>query len=286
MKVVNFILASFCLFAAVFNPMYIQAEERFTYTEDGLIEEAFITYATDNYFPLVEALLDSIEVFSTRPIVVFGINADVPFSTEKYPFMIKKRIDIESSTRESVFFTKPRVILESGVQRGIYVDADIILNKGFDVLFEHCKKEVDYPLCPTFPWEVNNQQPVMEVLGIKEKSMQYVHAPLIIFSDKCIPFVEEWRQTNWEYGHLATCHDETILNVLLWKYGVNDFINLCDPYYALAYDYLDGGTHQHHIHGYGNWIGRIDFLTFHGCKNGGEAKYILNRLIEKHKDSE
>ncbi len=263
--------------------MPLVSEERVVYTDEGLIEESFVTYATENYFPLVEVLLNSVSVFSTRPIVVFGINADVPFSTEKYPFMIKKRIDLNSSSKESVFFTKPRILLESKIHRGIYVDADIILNDGCDVLFDHCRTAADYPLCPIFPWEVNNQQPLMTQLGIAEKSMPYVHVPLIIFSEKCRPFLQEWREHNIQYGHLATvCHDETILNVLLWKHQVqNEYINLCDPYYALAYDYFENGTNQHHQHGYKNWIGKIDFYTFHGCKNPGEAQAILDRLIAR-----
>ncbi|HEY5236700.1 MAG TPA: hypothetical protein VIJ14_11020, partial [Rhabdochlamydiaceae bacterium] len=138
-----------CFTGHVFGHLPAEPEKRITYTDNGLIEEAFVTYATANYFPLVEALLDSIKVFSTRPIVVFGVNADIPFSSDKYPFMVKKRIDLDSQSKESVFFAKPKAILESGVLRGIYVDSDIVLNVGFDVLFEQCKRDVTYPICPT-----------------------------------------------------------------------------------------------------------------------------------------
>jgi len=271
----------FCLLVKVLCPVNLSCEENPLYPQDKIIEEGFVTYGTENYFPLIEALLDSIKAFSTRPIVVFGINADIPFSYEKYPFMIKKRIDIDSLSKESVFFTKPRVILESNIRRGVYVDADIILNDGFDILFEHCKTVPEFPLCPIFPWEVNNQQPIMDALVVTQKSIPYVHAPLIIFSDSCIPFIQEWRIENIKLGYIAACHDETILNVLLWKYKADRYINLCDPYYALAYDYLGGGTRQHYKHGYGKWIGKIDFYTFHGCKNGEEIKAILNLLIAR-----
>lgn len=261
--------------------MDLRSSERIVYTPDGLIEEAFVTFATENYFPILEVLLNSIEAFSSRPIVVFGINKDVPFSNEKYPFMIKKRIDLSSASRTSIFFAKPQVILEAGILRGIYVDADMILNEGFDVLFEHCKRDINYPLSPTFPWEVNNQQLLMQALGVTKKSMQYVHAPLIVFPANCRPFIREWLQVNLDFGNLAVCHDETVLNVLLWKHEITDSIPLCDPFYALAYDYLDGKTVQHVSHGYKDWVGQIDFLTFHGCKSGREAKEILNRLIAR-----
>ena len=280
----KFLQKIYLLCAFLILPFHLISQERVNYTKEGLIQEAYVTYATENYFPLVEVLLDSVKAFSSRPIVVFGVNADVPFSTEKYPFMIKKRIDIESSSKENVFFTKPRVFLESKICNGVYVDSDIILNKGADILFEHCNFIYAFPLAPLFPGEVNNQKDLMDALGIKKKSMPYVHAPLIIFNSSTFAFMHEWREHNVKYGHLAKCHDETILNVLLWKHKVkNAYINLCDPYYALAYDYLSGGTSQHQIHGYKNWVGKIDFYTFHGCKDAYEAKKILNLLIIKAK---
>lgn len=276
-----------CLFFVGLNLYPLSLTSRETSKSRAMtIPEAYVTFATENYFPLLEVLLDSVKAFSTRPIVVFGVNADVPFSQKKYPFMIKRRIDIPSSSKESVFFAKPRVFLESRISHGVYLDADIILNEGCDILFTHCQKITDYPLCPVFPWEVNNQQAVMEAMGVANKSMQYVHAPLIIFSGKCLPFLRQWRKYNISYGALAPCHDETILNVLLWKYKAKTSINLCDPYYALAYDYLRGGVEQHQLHGYKDWVGKIDFYTFHGCKSAGEARNILALLIEKKQSGE
>ena len=114
--------------------------------------------------------------------------------------------------------------------------------------------------------------------------MPYVHMPRVIFSEGCIPFLQEWDAACMQYGDLAICHDETVFNVLMWKHGLCDwYINLCDPYYALAYDYLNGGIEAHLWHGYKNWIGKIDFYTFHGCKNPEEARSILTHLIAHQK---
>lgn len=263
------------------NPVHAQSSERIVYTKEGLIEEAFVTFATENYFKSTEVLLDSIKAFSSRPVVVVGVNADVPFSSEKYPFLIKKRIDVQPLTRAQICLAKSKAILESGVKRGIFVDADLLINKGFDVLFEHCKRDLSYPLSPIHPQDVSDQQPVMAVMGVAEKSMPYVQDCVIVFSPSCMPLIEEWNTCNIQHGHLAACYDETTLNVILWKHGVTESLKMCSPYYPLAYDYLSGKTEQHIPHGYEDWIGKIDFCAFHGCKSGAEGRSILKKLIER-----
>ena len=60
----------------------------------GEIKEGFVCYATENYFPILQVMLDSVKAFSNRPVVAFGVNADIPFSLEEYPFLIKKRVNI------------------------------------------------------------------------------------------------------------------------------------------------------------------------------------------------
>lgn len=264
----------------------LQAEER-TILPDDVLDEAFITYANSGYFPLVEVLLESVKAFSSHPIVVFGINDDVPFSTDRFPFMVKKRIDIDNLQHHDIIFAKPLVIENAGVRRGVFVDADVILNEGCDVLFKYCDYAINYPLCPIFPWEVNYEGKLMQILNVTKKTMPYVHLPLVVFNESCKPFIQEWvKYTGPEYRPFAPCFDETVFNVLLWKHGVeNWYFNLCDPYYALAYDYLSGGKKQHVQHGYKNWIGKIDFYLFHGCKEAEEARKILNLLIERRSAS-
>ncbi len=121
----------------------------------------------------------------------------------------------------------------------------------------------------------------MEALGVEKKTMPYVHNPVIIFTDGCASFMEEWLFYDHQYEDLTSTFDEGIYNVLLWKHGAVDWINLCDPYYQLVVDYLYGTDRMHKIHAYEQWIGRIDFYLFHGCKRAFEAKAILQRLIEE-----
>lgn len=237
------------------------------------IEEGFVTFATENYFPLLEVLLDSVKAFSTRPIVVFGVNADVPFSQEKYPFLIKKRIDVDLS-KESIYFQKPKIILESNIKYGVYVEADDILNFGVDILFEWARKSKDYPLCPKHPQDPNNQHNIMNFLCVQNKSMPYVHGH-VLFSQTCMPFVKEWYETCLKYGNQASNYDETILNVLLWKYKVDKYVPVYDPYFDSLENYKNNTCPEQH--GY-NKNEPIHYFMFHGCKNPDEARKILDLL--------
>jgi len=250
--------------------------------QEQIIEKGFVAFATPDFFPYIEILLESIKAFSKYPIVVFGINSDIPFSTEKYPFLIKRRWNLKSLDRDSIMFCKPDIILASQIKNGIYVDADMIVNDGVDNLFENHSKITTYPLCPKFVFDPNNQKKVMNAMGVTEKTMPYVQAQLI-FSEKCKPFLIEWKKSCMQFRKESRVaeHDETVLNVLLWKYKATQFVKCWEPWYPTAYDYINDSLEFHNNSCYKDFIGDIDYYMFHGCKNINESKKILNLLIQK-----
>lgn len=234
------------------------------------IEEAFVAFATSNYFPCLKVLLDSVKAFSTRKIVVFGLNADIPFSTDEYPCLIKKRIDVDLK-KVSAYHWKPRILLESGVRYGIYIDSDLILNEGVDELFKQCRQVKDYPVCPIHPSDPDDVYDLMEALGVTNKSMHYVHNDQIMFNESCRPFIEEWLITGIAYQHLAINHDEKVLNVLLWKHGATQYAESTDPFYAYLPTYLKLTPEERR---------QKKCYMFHGCKDIPTAQLVLKKLIE------
>ncbi len=260
-----------CLTARVFgNP-----QQGSYVDENGSIEEGFVTFATASYFPILKVLLDSVKAFSTRPVVAFGINDDIPFSTEEYPFLIKRRLE---NLEYSIFYQKPRIILESGIRFGVYVEADDIVNEGVDVLFEWAKSVGDYPLCPIHPSDPEGMETLMAVLRVPYKSMHYVHAH-VLFSYKCMPFIQEWYDHCPGYAHLAPFADESMLNVLLWKHGVTDYVDIYDPFYQTI-RYFVKGEFPEGIPAYQ----KMYYYMLHGCKDPVEAKEILETLIAFSKE--
>jgi hypothetical protein len=236
--------------------------------------EGFVTFATENYFPLLRVLLDSVKAFSMRPIIAYGINCDIPFSEQEYPMLIKKRFDIDLS-RESIYFQKPHIILDCGLQYGVYVEADDILNQDVDQLFEWAKKINKYPLCPKHPQDPNNQTAIMARMGVYQKSMPYVHGH-VIFAQSCMPFVKEWYDLCYQYGMQAPNYDETILNILLWKHNAHEYAPIYDPYFESITNYYNNTCPEQH--GYKK-TDKLYYFMFHGCKDPVQARQLLDQLI-------
>lgn len=234
------------------------------------IEEGFVTFATRGYFPILEVLIKSIHTFSSRPIVAFGINDDVPFSTDQYPQLIKKRIDVDLNTY-AIYYQKSNIIAKSGIKYGIYVEADDIVNNGIDEMFNWCREIKRYPLCPIHPVDSVASPELLEILGIK-KSMHYVHGH-VVFAPSCRYFIQEWVEACHKYKDIAakTNFDETILNILLWKHNATEFLPLFDPYFTTWLDYIQGKRNPNFL-----------YYMFHGAKEPSTASQILNDLIAYH----
>ncbi|MBS0605161.1 MAG: hypothetical protein JSS60_09040 [Verrucomicrobia bacterium] len=238
--------------------------------------EGWVAYATPNYFSILEVMIASVHAFSTHPIVAVGVNADIPFSTEKYPRLIKKRIDVDLANR-SPYLYKPQAILASGLDSGIYIDADVILNKNCDELFKNAALVKDYPLCPLHENDAYVSWEAMEFFGLSERSMHYVHADMIVFSKECQPFLKEWCDTCLNYPWLGSpCYDETLLNVILWKTGATTHLPTIDPYNAYFANYLTLSSEQIQQLPYSHWF------LFHGNKDPGRGWDMLRSLQEKH----
>jgi hypothetical protein len=237
-------------------------------------KEAWIAFATSNYFDLLEVTIASVHDFSTKPIIVVGVNADIPFSNEKYPNMIKKRVDADLN-KFSIFYQKPRIILESGLEYGVYIEADDILNSGCDNLFNFAYEEREYPLCPLHPQDPNNQQQLMKILGVTSKSMPYVHGH-VIFSYRSMPFIKEWYETSLKYANSAPNFDETVLNVLLWKHNITEQVYTYDPWQGRIVEYMQLTSDEAMNPPFCYWY------MFHGCKNPKNAWEILQKLRDRN----
>src|SRR5581483_9878849 len=242
----------------------IESEINTLLNTPDIIEEGFVAFATRSYFPILEVLIKSVHAFSTRPIVVFGINDDIPFSTTKYPHLIKKRIDVNLNEFH-IFYQKPRIIAHSGIKYGIYVEADDIVAPNIDEMFTWCKNVQDYPLCPIHPNNVNVLPDIMQSIGVKNKSMPYVHGH-IVFAPSCKHFILEWLKACYMYKEVASKqnYDESILNVLLWKYNAVTYLPPYDPFCTLYVDYINNKNGNHTINYCDNNI--VPFM-FHGAKN-------------------
>jgi hypothetical protein len=181
-------------------------------------------------------------------------------------------------------FAKPNIILLSNIKNGIYVDADMILNDGVDSLFGYHDQITNYPLCPEYVHDDGGVRlkPLMQLMRVHTKTIPYVQAQLI-FSDRCKEFLINWKNMSQRYKKtsMKIDHDESVLNVLLWKYKATNYLNCWEPFYPIAYDYINDTFENHTKFGYEHMIGKLFYYMFHGCKDLKKSREILNRLILK-----
>lgn len=235
-----------------------------------VIEEAFVAFATENYFPLLEVLLESLQQFSTRPVVAWGINADIPFS---FPHLIKKRLDVPAGT--DMYHLKPRIIRDSGIRYGVYLDADTVVNQEIDNLFALSRLGKHYPICPINSHAHYDEQPLMDALKVTVKTIPYIHSSCIMFSNKCHDFLDEWYQAGIRYKDLALHSDERTLNVLLWKHNAHHYAPFCSPFYGMVDCFLAG---QKVPRGFGS-LEEFHYYMFCSCKDPKQAREMLNKLV-------
>jgi hypothetical protein len=241
--------------------------------------ECFVTHGDERYLPLTEVLVRGLERFSSRPVMVFGVNAEVGWEA---PNLIKRTIRCSPA---ELYSAKFRAILESGVERGVYLDADNVPNRGIDDLFAACGEVGDYPLLPRHPQELG---PLVEELrtelGVARQTMPYVQSCCLVFSRRCLPFVADCERVGRDLARRspgAPVLDEPIVNVLLWQRNAGRQLPSCNIPKRYYPRYLDGtlesdadflscyGGHPFHFH------------TFHFCKDPERSRRMLDELIER-----
>jgi hypothetical protein len=299
---------------------------------------AFITHTTENYLNTTKGLIQSLLEFSENPIVLFTVNFDtdiyknnnrvftVRYNTErniKDPKFIQQDgneyIDRSDDSIYNILTLKPFIILkafELGINEGIYLDGDMVARYNVDDLFENINHIKNYPLVTRGVFsillgpgaEYYIERHLMEYLDVKTRGEDYVQTNTIAFNKNCKAFIEEWRDTCDDdyirsfWRKLAPYHEETIINVLFWKYGYTDkielsFFNVKNIEFIKAFedfDDSDKSKFSKQMNGFRfvlngqnedwSWIpyNKSSVKTFHGLKNYNEIVDSINFLITRN----
>jgi hypothetical protein len=231
------------------------------------MNEGYSVFVNQNkkYLGLLDILVESILSFSTRPVEIFSINFDYKHSSEK---VFSKRINLPYENYETICYSKILSSINSRFSYGIQLDADFIITKEMDNLFDLTKNIKEFPKYCLHPHDPDNQKNLMSYLGVPEKTQPYVHATYL-FSDSSKPFLEDCYATSKDLlikGISPPNLDETLMNVMLWKAGDTDaFI---DPY-DLWFEYFLSERFKEK---------NVNFYSLHGCKDIDKALDILNGL--------
>ncbi len=222
-------------------------------------KRSFITFINEKYAPLADKLAESISLFSKYPIIIYSYNFDYKTTNKnvitrrlddnnlKIPEFqstdnIKDHMGIVNRADYNTYYTlsrKPIVILDSiknGLEEGIFLDADGLAKENIDDLFDWSSECTNYPLIGRGLFEYmilygkgdpakgpSLEQPIMNLLGIKKRTLHYGQTNVVLFNKNCKDFFEECETVANNKNVLnhnllyAPYHDETIMNVLLWK---------------------------------------------------------------------
>ena len=221
-------------------------------------EKCYITHTTENYVETTFGLIYSLLEYSNFPILVFTVNFDInninnPFKFNDRVIFIKyendfypkgavlfdtvdgKYVDRNIQDTYKILSIKSKIILKSfelGVKAGVYLDSDSVARYNVDDLMLETENVENYPLFTRGVYDImldengkgDIERPLMNYLNVKERSMYYVQSNIVVFTDKCKDFLNEWKQICEDENVLlnfkewAPYQDETIANVLLWKH--------------------------------------------------------------------
>lgn len=206
---------------------------------------------------------------------------------------------------------RPKIIKDALInyaENVAYVDCDSVATKYIDRIFELFKEDSAYPYFTDGIYEflmmdgkggaetredlsTTLEHPLCELFGINQYVRQnYRTSNLFVSGQNCIDFLEEWywmciHPRVLKYPHFyAPFQEETVANVLRWKYEFHD--GLPYVYTNASLDKIDKiykdfgftGEHQYisdwfKIPAYEN-----ELLAFHGEKRVDVMKQMTNKL--------
>jgi len=218
-------------------------------------EKAYVLYADDSYFDLVESCCRSIRNHSNYPILVYMLNSDKKVSvtdtiTLRWDCDVKnyaKRKDYIDRTDKSIYkllIERPKITkdaLTHYAETIAYIDTDSVASPYVDRIFDFYDYDSTYPYFVEGVYDylhINGrggadsrddlsttlEHPACDLFGINQYVRErYRQTGYYVAGQKTIDFLDEWY---WMCNHpailnnfqwYAPYHEETIMNVLLYK---------------------------------------------------------------------
>ena len=216
-------------------------------------EKMYVLYANASYYNTVCSAVESINRVSDIPVLVYMLDdyREVPGANTVWwkcdvDYSIKDEyIDRNSSNVYKLLIQRPLIVkdaLERFAKTICYIDSDSVATKYIDRIFNY------YPIDSKFPYFTEGiydylfingrgstelsetlELPACELFGVDQSIRdKYRQTGYFVAGQNTIPFLDEW---SWMCNHpevlknpqyYAPYHEETIVNVLLWKHKFLD----------------------------------------------------------------
>jgi autotransporter strand-loop-strand O-heptosyltransferase len=242
-----------------------------SYTYENIkADRMYVLYANASYYSTVCMAVESINNVSDIPVIVYMLNdyREVPGATAIY-----WECDIEDVAKGAYIDRNDSRIYNLLIQRAsitkdallnyantiVYVDSDIVVTPYIDTVFDMYDVTTPYPYITegVYEYVLSNgrggadskedlsttlEHPSCELFNVNQYVRQaYRTTNIYIAGQASLPFIEEWEHmcnnplVMKEHTWYAPFHEETLINVLLWKYN---YLN------GLPYIYVNGGLKE------------------------------------------
>ena len=270
------------------------------------MRRSFITFSEgDHYNKLTEYLKQTLDKFSNYDLIVYKLKdfedlfslSDSDWSSEG---------EVKQNIRGHVYKILSCIKALDHYDEIVWIDTDCIVNHNIDDIWNKFKDVEDYPLLPKYKnymW-LNSPHHIADVrdpefnkkgkeyFGIESVSDDsfYLQACFMVINKSCLGFLEEVVKhfDNFD-AELFPCSDETIINLMLWKYKkTNNLGNnfLCSYYFGYLLDSFINLNGSEEFTNLGSLVPKYnnydEILFFHGTKDIDVTHYLTDQLMKRY----
>jgi len=279
-------------------------------------DRMYVLYANASYYSTVCMAVESIQQFSNIPITVYMLDdhREVPgantviLECDIEDVQQEAYIDRDDSRMYKLLIQRPLIVkhaLENFADTICYVDSDSIATQYVDSIFDMYNTECGHPYFVEGIYDylhINGrggadskkdlsttlEHPACELFNVDQYVRErYRQTGYFVAGKNTISFLDEWY---WMCTHpivlnnpqiYAPYHEETIVNVLLWKYNIHQ---------GLPYIYTNTGLDKlDRIYNEDNWGKHIEswfrlpeckeqLLFLHGEKDPVQMSKIMSKI--------
>jgi len=284
------------------------------------VEKAYVLYANTSYYDVVCEAVKSINNASDVPVIVYMINSEwkVPgaYKTIKWDLhgiYIKKNkyIDRNDTKVFKLLAERPRVIadaLDNYAKTVAYIDSDTIVTKYIDEIFNYYPENCTHPYFTKGIYDylfINGRGGVetrdelykslehaaCELFGVDQNVRdKYRQTGYFVAGQHARKWIDEWM---WMCSHPAVVknpqlyapyHEETLANVLLWKYNIHEGLPIMYMNYKGEID-IDAIEFTGEMRHESEWVAvpakKEQLMAFHGEKDINIMKQMNSKLSKR-----
>ena len=284
------------------------------------VDKAFVLYANEAYYDVVSMAVKSINNVSSIPVIVYMMNCNksvhgasrtIPWTLNSADSSKKDYIDRSDPNIYKLLIQRPAIILDAldkYAKTVAYIDSDTVVTSNINKIFDH------YPDNCTHPYFVEGiydylfingrggvetrdelhlslEHPACDLFNVDQSVRnKYRQTGYFVAGQQSKDFISEW---SWMCNHpkvitnhelYAPYHEETIANVLLWKYNIHEglpimYINYTKDVDLMTLEFTGSINHT------AEWVAvpakEEHLMALHGEKNTILMQDMINKLSKK-----